>query len=225
MFREFSVCEKVTHLTCLPRPRCTGRVYSESLGTDVVSTSLVEPPNLICAAELVSPGVSPATTPTQSSISRTGMVPDLEDPRAGPPSTPSSSSRPGGSQPKRRPGPAPWSTHSSRSIDGDIGPGVPERDSPNPNPSPRALQYSTLAHGYPHSDSSPNIMRGSSRGGTTHSPPRVSREAQEDKEQRRQRAWGRNLYGNSHVSGIRVPAPEGGSGIWFLFTVSNQIQH
>lgn len=140
------------------------------------------------------------------------------------PSSMASSSRHGGNHsPPRRPGPAPWLTHSSRSIDGDIGPGSHRRDSPNPNPSPRALQHSNLAYGYPHSDSSPNVMRHSSRGGTTHSPPRVSHETQEDKEQRKQRAWGRNLYGNSHVSGIRVPAPEGGFGIWFLFTVSHDV--
>lgn len=30
---------------------------------------------------------------------------------------------------------------------------------------------------------------------------------------------GRNIYGNLHVAGIRVPAPEGGVGLWFLFTV------
>jgi hypothetical protein len=29
---------------------------------------------------------------------------------------------------------------------------------------------------------------------------------------------GRNLHGNSHISGIRVAAPEGGSGLWFIFT-------
>ncbi|WWC58252.1 uncharacterized protein I303_100790 [Kwoniella dejecticola CBS 10117] len=28
----------------------------------------------------------------------------------------------------------------------------------------------------------------------------------------------RNLYGNLHVAGVRVPAPEGGMGTWFLFT-------
>lgn len=31
---------------------------------------------------------------------------------------------------------------------------------------------------------------------------------------------GRNIYGNLHVAGIRVPAREGGVGMWFLFTVS-----
>ncbi|KAL1407121.1 hypothetical protein Q8F55_006535 [Vanrija albida] len=29
---------------------------------------------------------------------------------------------------------------------------------------------------------------------------------------------GRNLYGNLHVAGVRVPAMEGGVGLWFLFT-------
>ncbi|WVF66183.1 hypothetical protein IAT40_000923 [Kwoniella sp. CBS 6097] len=28
----------------------------------------------------------------------------------------------------------------------------------------------------------------------------------------------RNLYGNLHVAGVRVPSPEGGMGTWFLFT-------
>lgn len=31
---------------------------------------------------------------------------------------------------------------------------------------------------------------------------------------------GRNIYGNIHVAGIRVPAREGVVGLWFLFTVS-----
>ncbi|KAL7418846.1 hypothetical protein Q5752_006530 [Cryptotrichosporon argae] len=31
-------------------------------------------------------------------------------------------------------------------------------------------------------------------------------------------AGGRNLYGNLHVSGIKVPAPDGAVGLWFLFT-------
>lgn len=30
----------------------------------------------------------------------------------------------------------------------------------------------------------------------------------------------RNLCGSAHISGTRVPAPEGGLGLWFLFTVS-----
>ncbi|EIW67972.1 hypothetical protein TREMEDRAFT_63857 [Tremella mesenterica DSM 1558] len=29
---------------------------------------------------------------------------------------------------------------------------------------------------------------------------------------------GRNLFGNLHVAGVRVAAPEGGMGLWFLFT-------
>lgn len=38
---------------------------------------------------------------------------------------------------------------------------------------------------------------------------------------KRQRAeGGRNLYGSLHVQGVKVPAPEGGIGLWFLFTVS-----
>lgn len=45
-------------------------------------------------------------------------------------------------------------------------------------------------------------------------------ETQQDKDEMRSRKFGRNLYGNSHVSGIRVAAPEGGVGLWFLFTVS-----
>ena len=183
---------------------------------------MIEAPNLICAAELVSPNVSPATTPTRSSGHDFRQAPS-----AGPSS--SASAGPSSSQQQhassstpQRPSPAPWSTHASRSIDGDIGLGVPDRDSPNPNPAPRALQHSNLAYGYARSDSSPNVMRaGQQSGASTHSPPRGSHETQEDKEQRRQRAWGRNLYGNAHVSGVRVPAPEGGLGIWFLFTVGS----
>jgi hypothetical protein len=30
----------------------------------------------------------------------------------------------------------------------------------------------------------------------------------------------RNLYGNLHVAGVRVPTMEAGMGLWFLFTVS-----
>jgi hypothetical protein len=87
---------------------------------------------------------------------------------------------------------------------------------PGPIP-PRA----ELEHGTRHSESSPNVLR------NVHDAPAQLPEGMgdlhetlEDKEERRSVAFGRNLYGNSHVSGIRVPAPEGGVGLWFLFTVS-----
>jgi len=32
-------------------------------------------------------------------------------------------------------------------------------------------------------------------------------------------AAGRNLYGNLHVAGVRVPAIDAAMGVWFLFTV------
>lgn len=72
-----------------------------------------------------------------------------------------------------------------------------------------------------HSNSSPNVLR------VAHdAPARLPdgmaelHETQQNKEERSERMFGRNLHGNSHVSGIRVPAPEGGLGLWFLFTVS-----
>lgn len=187
----------------------------ERAGTNDPFTSVIEPSHLICAAELASPNLSQAITPTRASGSDY-----RHDTTTHSVAGPSSSSRPSGQVPiPQRPAPAPWSTHASRSIDGDIGLGVHDRDSPNPNPAPGTLQRSALAQGYPHSNSSTNVMR-VSQIGHTHSPPRVSHETQEDKEQRRQRVWGRNLYGNAHISGIRVAAPEGGLGIWFLFTVN-----
>lgn len=36
---------------------------------------------------------------------------------------------------------------------------------------------------------------------------------------------GRNLYGNLHVAGVRVPAMDGTMGLWFLFTVSHEHHH
>lgn len=91
---------------------------------------------------------------------------------------------------------------------------------PGPMP-PRA----DLAHDTRHSESSPNVMR------NVHDAPAQLpdglgdlQETLEDKEERRSVAFGRNLYGNSHVSGIRVPAPEGGVGLWFLFTVSRGLR-
>ena len=34
----------------------------------------------------------------------------------------------------------------------------------------------------------------------------------------------RNLYGSLHVPGIRVIAPDGDMGLWFLFTVSDELE-
>ena len=83
---------------------------------------------------------------------------------------------------------------------------------PGPMP-PRGQVFS-------HSDSSPSVMR------AAHDAPAALpdglvdlHETQQDKDEMRSRKFGRNLYGNSHVSGIRVAAPEGGVGLWFLFTV------
>jgi len=78
-----------------------------------------------------------------------------------------------------------------------------------------------LAHGYRHSQSSPNVLR-NVRDSPAQLPEGLGslHETQEDPDDKKPVAFGRNLYGNSHVSGIRVPAPEGGVGLWFLFTVS-----
>ena len=78
-----------------------------------------------------------------------------------------------------------------------------------------------LAHGYLHSQSSPNVLR-NVRDAPAQLPEGLGdlHETQEDEDKKKSVAFGRNLYGNSHVSGIRVPAPEGGVGLWFLFTVS-----
>lgn len=119
----------------------------------------------------------------------------------------------------RRPPPAPLSVYPSRSIDGDITMGrtrsfIKGDAAPGPMP-PRGQVFS-------HSDSSPSVMR------AAHDAPAALpdglgdlHETQQDKDEMRSRKFGRNLYGNSHVSGIRVAAPEGGVGLWFLFTVSS----
>lgn len=92
------------------------------------------------------------------------------------------------------------------------------RDSPDieAGPSRSRSQFFGIT---PHTMSSPNVLR-TAHDAPRHVPPVISHETQERKEDRRQKAWGRNLYGNAHVAGIRVPAPEGGTGMWFLFTVS-----
>jgi hypothetical protein len=88
----------------------------------------------------------------------------------------------------------------------------------DPGPLPPMAE---LAYGSRHSHSSPNVLR-DVRDAPAQLPEGLGdlHETQEDKDERRSVAFGRNLYGNSHVSGIRVPAPEGGVGLWFLFTVS-----
>lgn len=122
----------------------------------------------------------------------------------------------------RRPPPAPLSTYPSRSIDGDITMGrtksFVEKDA-DAGPMP---PMADLGHGHRHSESSPNVLR-NVRDAPAQLPEGMGylHETLEDKEERRSVAFGRNLYGNSHVSGIRVPAPEGGVGLWFLFAVSD----
>jgi len=82
-----------------------------------------------------------------------------------------------------------------------------------------------LAHGNRHSESSPNVLR-HVRDAPAQLPEGLGdlhemSETMESRQERQSVAFGRNLYGNSHVSGVRVPAPEGGVGLWFLFTVSS----
>lgn len=118
----------------------------------------------------------------------------------------------------RRPPPAPLSIHASRSVDGDVTMADYDQTDAEAEAGP-SLSQRIQAHDNPsHATSSPNVMR-VAHDAPRHVPPLVPHETQESKEQRRQKAWGRNLYGNAHVSGIRVPAPEGGVGMWFLFTV------
>jgi hypothetical protein len=119
--------------------------------------------------------------------------------------------------------PAPMSMSSSRSVDGDITQGQRTERSYLKGDTDAAVKSPQAHRTNPprHSESSPNVLR------AAHDAPaqlpdgmEELHETQEDKEERSARMFGRNLYGNSHVSGIRVPAPEGGVGLWFLFTVS-----
>lgn len=132
-----------------------------------------------------------------------------------------SSPRQASGQPLSRLKSAPSSTYASRSVDGDVGMGDPEtRATTNLHPGPSSLRRSAIAQNYALATSSPDVMLAAQDGHSARGPPLVDHDTLESKEERRAKAWGRNLYGNAHVSGIRVPAPEGGLGIWFLFTVS-----
>jgi hypothetical protein len=184
----------------------------------------VESSNFICAAELFSPDETPKGSPqglTRPSLSSSDPADSFT--RGGQSSTSSSASRTPRASPEnrpRRPPPAPLSTYPSRSVDGDITMGrtrsfLKKDAEPGPIP-PREQDYR-------HSESSPNVQRYVHDSAAAPLPQGMAElhETLEDKEERRSVVFGRNLYGNSHVSGIRVPAPEGGVGLWFLFTVSH----
>lgn len=168
----------------------------------------IETSNFICAAELHEPPYAPSPTPARSS--QTHVV----DGRG------STSSRVANVHFPQRPPPAPLSVNPSRSVDGDVVMGGARRSSPEVEGGPSSARRIRTLQQEQHTYSSPNVLR-RAHDAPGPTPPEVSHEIQESKEERRAKAWGRNLYGNSHVSGIRVPAPEGGLGMWFLFTVSD----
>jgi hypothetical protein len=167
-----------------------------------------------------SPSIRPRPTLRASDdpVRDVGQPPDRQG--SGSSSTSSRTIR-GSPERPRRPPPAPMSTYPSRSVDGDITMGRNSsflKGDASPGPMP---QRPHLAHGYARGESSPDVLR------QAHDAPAQLPEGMEDlhetqqtKEERRSRTFGRNLYGNSHITGIRVPAPEGGVGLWFLFTVS-----
>jgi hypothetical protein len=194
----------------------------------------VESCNFICAADLLSPQDTPSASPFiggtgPTSQSRDGVRQNDKDRPDGSRTTPAGSDDP---TPRASPDmtyhrrPAPMSTHSSRSVDGDVTMGDRTERSylkgdSGVRPSSWRAQH---IHPPEHSHSSPNVLR-AAHDASARLPDGAAelQETQQNKEERRERMFGRNLYGNSHVSGIRVPAPEGGVGLWFLFTVGLMI--
>lgn len=185
----------------------------------------VESSNFICAADLFSPDETPigspsigATRPTLRSTDDPMSDRGISSEDRYTPSSSSSRTPLASPDRPRRPPPAPMSVYPSRSVDGDITMGRTRsflKGDAEPGPMPPRGQV------FSHSDSSPSVMR------AAHDTPAALsdglgdlHETQQDKDEMRSRKFGRNLYGNSHVSGIRVAAPEGGVGLWFLFTVS-----
>jgi hypothetical protein len=189
------------------------------------SGSTVESSNFICAADLFSPDETPIGSPSLGAtrtILRATDDPMVDrgismDGRSDPSSSSSRTPRASPDRP-RRPPPAPLSVYPSRSIDGDITSGRTRsflKGDAEPGPMP------PRGHAFSNSDSSPSVMRVAHDGSAALTDGMGDLHAtQQTTDELRSRKFGRNLYGNSHVSGIRVPAPVGGVGLWFLFTVS-----
>ena len=190
-------------------PRAVFACLQELLA-DIVSS--IEPAFLVCAAEVRSPG-----SPLPNS--------DADSAHEGGPSVPSprrstmdgdgdiSMSTPASGGYRERPG---WATAPSTAPTSRPGSSSGGQRLTIPQDSPDERLAAPLPRIRTRNEPD-ELSEGSS--GDEGSGRSLHGEGPDSKRHRPNSEGARNLYGSLHIPGIRVVAPEGGMGMWFLFTV------
>ncbi|WOO84648.1 Velvet complex subunit B [Vanrija pseudolonga] len=176
----------------------------------------IEVSHIVCAAELFSPQRQP--TPAQSESSSFPLpLRETASPRR---RTPSPARLALDGYIKRSPGTVSASPQDDRdAIDSRYPPTPPLNNQP-----PRMEEADAIPDDRPSSATRPPSQASEGSRGSRGSRGRSARVTQSEPlgdrpgSGSRKVVPGRNLYGNLHVAGVRVPAMEGGVGLWFLFT-------